>query len=554
LKIGLKLSSFFQNCYFAILYKVTEEMSKKKLQVWLPLIFSVVMITGMIFGFKLHQETGGKDFFARDKKTSLQETLDLIRNKYVDKIGVDSLQDDAINEVMNHLDPHSIYIPASDVASVNEELEGNFEGIGIEFNRFNDTVHVLYVIPGGPSDKAGLQIGDKIFKVNDSSIVNKGLFNDDIKKLIRGKEGSRVKLTVLRDNTTQFYEVVRGTIPLPSLDASFMTDATTGYIKLNKFAETTYREFMQAMENLQKQGMQKLILDLRDNPGGFVEKATNIADEFLDGDKLIVYTQGANMPRQNYKAGKEGLFEKGKLVVLVNESTASASEILTGALQDWDRATIVGRRTYGKGLVQQPFELSDGSAVRLTIARYYTPSGRSIQRPYDKGKKIYNDDIYERYQHGELFSADSIHYSKDQKLYKTKSGRPVYGGGGIVPDIFVPLDTSSISRSVDLLYLNGRFNNFIYKYYIGHTSEFDRYKSPADFAARYQNSTDVWNHLVNEALKDSIRLKNIPEKDKKNIQDNIKAYLARLKWRTQGFYEVRNSFDPEVQKAKEVLK
>lgn len=530
-------------------------MTKKKLQVLLPLIFSVIMIAGMFFGFKLHQETGGKSFFARDKKTSLQETLDLIRNKYVDRVGLDSLQDNAINEVMNHLDPHSVYIPATDVASANEELAGNFEGIGIEFNRFNDTVHVLYVIPGGPSDKAGLHIGDKIIRVNDSSIVNKGLFNDDIKKMIRGREGSKVKLTVLRDNTTQFYQVVRGTIPLPSLDATYMMDASTGYIKISKFAETTYREFMQAMENLKKQGMQKLILDLRDNPGGFVEQATNIADEFLDGDKLIAYTQGANIPRQDYKAGKEGIFEKGKLVVLVNESTASASEIVTGALQDWDRATIIGRRTYGKGLVQGQYELNDGSAIRLTIARYYTPSGRSIQKPYDKGKKIYNEDMVDRIHNGELFSADSIHYRNDQKAYQTKiQKRTVYGGGGIVPDTFVPLDTSTISRSVALLYLNGRFNNFIYKYYIDNIRQFDQYKSAGDFAVRYQNYSDVWNKLVTEALEDSIKLNNVPEHDRKDIQNQIKAYLARLKWRTQGFYQVRNSFDPEVQKAKEVLR
>lgn len=529
-------------------------MSKKKLQVWLPLIFSVVMIAGMFFGFKLHQETGGKSFFQRDKKTSLQQALDLIEDKYVDKVGLDSLQDDAITEVMSHLDPHSVYIPAPDVAAANEELEGNFEGIGIEFNRFHDTVHVLYVIPEGPSDKAGLQIGDKIIKVNDSSLVNKGLLNDDIKEMIRGEEGTKVKLTVLRGNTIQYYEVIRGTIPLPSLDASYMIDGSIGYIKLNKFSETTYREFMRAMENLKKQGMQKLILDLRDNPGGFVEQATYIADEFLDDNKLIVYTKGANVPKKEYRADKEGIFESGKLAVLVDELTASASEILTGALQDWDRATIIGRRTYGKGLVQQPFGLNDGSVIRLTIARYYTPSGRSIQKPYDQGKKIYNEDILDRYEHGELFSADSIHYSKNQKAYKTMGGRTVYGGGGIVPDIFVPLDTSVFTRSVTQLYLNGRFNNFIYKYYIDHINQFDQYKSPADFAARYQNSSDVWNQLVNEALKDSIRLKNIPEKDKKNIQDQIKAYLARLKWRTQGYYRVSNSFDAAVQKAVEVLK
>lgn len=530
-------------------------MTKKKLQVWLPLIFSVVMITGMFFGFKLHQEAGGRSFFQRDNRTSLQEALDLIRNKYVDKVGLDSLQDDAINEVMNHLDPHSVYIPASDVESANEELQGNFEGIGIEFNRFNDTVHVLYVIPDGPSDKAGLHIGDKIIKVNDSSIVLKGFSNNDIRKMIRGREGTKVKLTVIRDNTTQFYRVVRGTIPLPSLDASYMVDATTGYIKLNKFAETTYREFMRAMENLKGQGMQKLILDLRDNPGGFVEQATNIADEFLDDDKLIVYTEGANTPRQDYKAGKEGVFEKGKLVVLVNELTASASEILTGALQDWDRATIIGRRTYGKGLVQGQYELNDGSAIRLTIARYYTPSGRSIQKPYNKGRKIYDEEILDRFNEGELFSADSIHYSKDQKTYKTLiEKRTVYGGGGIVPDVFVPLDTSFFTRGVTQLYLNGRFNNFIYKYYIDHLNQFDQYKSPADFAARYQNSSDVWSQLVHEALKDSIKLRNIPEDDKRNIQNQIKAYLARLKWRTQGYYQVSNSFDPAVEKAKEFLK
>lgn len=530
-------------------------MSKKKLQVWLPLIFSMVMITGMFFGFKLHQEAGGQNFFHRDKRTSLQEALDLIRNKYVDKVGLDSLQDDAINEVMNHLDPHSVYIPASDVASANEELQGNFEGIGIEFNRFNDTVHVLYVIPGGPSDKAGLHIGDKIIKVNDSSLVMKGFSNDNIRSMIRGKEGTKIKLTVLRGATLQYYYVIRGTIPLPSLDASYMMDATTGYIKLNKFAETTYREFMKAMEDLKKQGMQKLILDLRDNPGGFVDQATNIADEFLDDDKLIVYTQGANIPKQEYAASKEGIFEKGKLTVLVDELTASASEILTGALQDWDRATIIGRRTYGKGLVQGQYELNDGSEIRLTIARYYTPSGRSIQKPYDKGRKIYDEDILDRYHNGELFNADSIHYSKDQKTYKTLiQKRTVYGGGGIVPDIFVPLDTSVFTRSVTQLYLDGRFNNFVYKYYINHVNQFDQYKSPSDFADRYQNSSEVWDQLIDEALKDSIKLKNIPENDKRNIQNQIKAYLARLKWRTQGYYQVSNSFDPAVEKAKEVLK
>ncbi|HEX2608980.1 MAG TPA: S41 family peptidase [Flavisolibacter sp.] len=528
-------------------------MSNKKLQVWLPLILAVVMIAGMFFGFKLHQQTGSRDgFFRTDRTSSLQEALDLIKDRYVDSVKMDSLQNDAITDVMNHLDPHSVYIPASNLGEMNEDLEGRFEGIGVEFNIFSDTVHVLYVVPGGPSDKAGLHIGDRILKVDDRSIVSKTLPSTDIKKMIRGKGGTKVKLTVLRGATLQYYDVVRGTIPLPSLDAAYMIEPGTGYIKLNKFSETTYTEFMQAMEDLQKKGMQKLILDLRDNGGGFISQAVNIADEFIDGEKLIVYTQGTNISKQEYHAKKEGVFEKGKLVVLVDELTASASEILTGALQDYDRATIVGRRTFGKGLVQEQYQLSDGSAIRLTVARYFTPTGRSIQRPYDKGKKVYMEELYDRYENGEMLTADSIHFSKD-KTFKTAGGRTVYGGGGITPDVFVPIDTSLYTRSVTKLYLDGRFNNFVYKYYIDHTGQFDQYKTPSQFASQYQNLSAPWNDLVSFAMKDSIYLQKIPDSDKANIQEKIKAFLARLKWRTQGFYEVNNYYDPMIKKAKEIL-
>lgn len=529
-------------------------MRNKKLQVWLPLLFSLVMIAGMFFGFKLHQQTGSKEgFFTRERKTSLQEAIDLIKDRYVDSVHLDSLQNDAITDVMNHLDPHSVYIPASDVAQANEDLVGNFEGIGIEFNIYNDTVQVQYVIPNGPSDKAGLQIGDKILKVNDSSVVNSILPSIDIKKMIRGKAGTPVKLTILRGNTGLNINVVRGMIPLPSLDAAYMIEPAVGYIRLNKFSETTYREFMQAMEDLQKQGMQRLILDLRDNGGGFVTQAVNIADEFLDDNKMIVYTKGTNVKREEYHASKDGVFEKGKLVVLVNELTASASEILAGALQDWDRATVIGRRTFGKGLIQEQYQLSDGSAIRLTVARYYTPSGRSIQRPYDQGKKVYMDEIYDRYKDGEMTSADSTHFDK-AKTYKTSGGRTVYGGGGIMPDIFVPIDTSVYTRSVTRLYLDGRFNSFIYKYYIDHINQFKQYPTPASFVAGMQNVNDAWNQLVDWAKKDSINLRNVPPVDRKNIEENIKAFLARLKWRTEGFYEVLNADDPAVKKAEEVLK
>ncbi|NTS43443.1 S41 family peptidase [Flavisolibacter sp. BT320] len=527
-------------------------MHNKKLQVWLPLILSVVMIVGMFFGFKMHQQTGSANFFRRDKANTLQETMDLIRTRYVDEVKFDSLQDDAITAVMENLDPHSVYIPYSEVAEANEDLAGNFEGIGVEFNLFRDTVNVIYVIPDGPSAKAGLQLGDKIIRVNDSSIVSKTLPIQDIRKLIRGKAGSNVKLSVLRGSTIKDITITRGSIPLPALDAMYMVDENTGYIKLGKFSETAYPEFMESLAKLKTSGMQDLILDLRGNGGGYITQAVNIADEFLDEDKLIVYTQGTNIDKKNYKASKPGEFEKGKLLVLIDELSASASEIVAGALQDWDRATIVGRRSFGKGLVQEQYGLSDGAAIRLTVARYYTPSGRSIQRPYNKGKKIYMEEIKERYQNGEIINPDSLHTS-DEKVYTTNGGRKVYGGGGITPDVYVPVDTSSFTHNVTKLYLDGRFNNFIYQYYMANLPQFQQYKSPTDFATQFRNTDHAWNELVAFALRDSIYLAKTPPSDRQAIEERIKAFLARLKWRTQGFYEVYNLYDPIFQKAKEVI-
>ena len=370
-------------------------MGNKKLQVWLPLIFSIVLIAGMFLGYQLSAPQGGKsDFFSSNNRSTLQKALDLIRLKYVDSVNVDSLQGKALQEIMNDLDPHSVYLPPVDLKEANEDLAGNFDGIGVEFNLFSDTVNVVYVIQNGPSDKAGLQIGDKILKVNDSTLAGKRLSVDEIKDIIRGPGGSKAVLQVLRNNQQQTITVTRGTIPVPSVDAAYMIDKTTGYIKLNKFTESSYEEFMHAMEILKKQGLQSLILDLEDNGGGFMNEAVDIADEFLDGDKLVVYTEGVNNKKREYRCKRPGLFETGKLVVLVDEFSASASEVLAGALQDWCRATIIGRRTFGKGLVQEQYPLGDGSALRLTVARYYTPLGRSIQRSYEKGKKIYMDEVF----------------------------------------------------------------------------------------------------------------------------------------------------------------
>jgi len=534
-------------------YKESKEMNNKKLQVWLPLIFSTVMIAGMFFGFNLHKQTGSnKGFFAVNKRNSLEEALELIKLRYVDSVHIDTLEEGAIQQMMSGLDPHSVYIPASSLKEVNEDIAGNFEGIGVEFNIFYDTVHVLQVLPGGPSDKAGLRVADRILKVNNQPIVGKYVTNDSVRKLIRGPGNTQVDLTILRNNREMNISVTRGTIPVPSLDAGYMIEKNTGYIKLNKFSENTYSEFMKTMENLKKEGLKKLILDLRGNGGGLMDEAIQIADEFLDDNKLIVYTQGTNTKKREYTARRPGIFESGKLVILVDELSASASEILSGALQDWDRATIVGRRTFGKGLVQEQYELSDGSAIRLTVARYYTPVGRSIQRSYEKGKKIYMDEIWQRFRDGELLYADSNKINKGQ-VYKTIiQKRPVYGGGGIMPDVFVAIDTNNIQRNVTQLYLETTFNHFVYNYYVENLSLFNQYKSAVDFSQRF-TANDTWNQLVAYALKDTIYLKNIPTRDQQGIKDRLKAYLARYKWRNEGFYEVLNMDDIAIKKALEVL-
>lgn len=527
----------------------------KKLQIWLPLLFAIVLILGMYFGNKLHNDISGEanGLFKTGKRSTLQEALDLIRLKYVDSLRMDTLQDNAIRDVMNELDPHSVYIPASKLQEVNEDLNGKFEGIGVEFNIFSDTINVLYVIPDGPGDKAGLQIGDKILKADDSLLTKKNISSDYVKKMIRGEQGSKAVLQIMRDNKVFTASVTRGMIPVSSVDASYMIDKETGYIKLNKFSEHTFLEFMSSMETLQKQGMQKLILDLRGNGGGFMNEAVDIADEFLDDDKLIVYTQGINSPKQEYKAKRPGVFEKGKLTVLVDELTASASEVLAGALQDWDRATIIGRRTFGKGLVQQQYPLSDGSAIRLTIARYYTPLGRSIQRPYNKGKKVYMDEIWQRYSDGEALYADSNKISNG-KEYKTPKGRIVYGGGGIMPDIFVPIDTSTFQRSSAKILFDGTLYKFVYLYYLQHKSFVQQFATPEDFLQHFNQENEMWQQLVSYAAKDTVNLKIVPEKDKEALQQRMKANLARFKWRNQGMYEVLNTTDPVINRALEELK
>jgi carboxyl-terminal processing protease len=525
---------------------------QKKLQVWLPLIFSIVMIMGMLIGYKIRENTRtAKSFFSIDRRSPLQQVLDLINLKYVDAVNSDTLADDAIQQVLSKLDPHSVYIPLVELSEINEDLQGEFQGIGVEPYIYKDTVNIVNVLKKGPSEKAGIMVGDQFLKVADSIVAGKNITPEKIKKYLRGPGSSKVQIVVLRGKEQKTFLVERGFIPLPSVEASYMINKETGFIRISKFSQTTYEEFMKSLEELQSAGMKKLVIDLRGNSGGLLNEAVDIADELLEDGKLIVYTQGDKTPKEEYRSKRPGLFERGALVVLTDEGSASASEVLSGALQDWDRATIIGRRTYGKGLVQEQYDLSDGAALRLTIARYYTPSGRSIQKAYTS-KDDYRHEIITRYNHGEFVNADS-NKVQNGKAYKTGKGRSVYGGGGIMPDIFVPFDTSKIAPVLSGLYMSSTLNNFVYRYFIQHKDEFKAYHSATDFAHNFKNEEIIWKDLVSFAAKDSIDLSHLSPSDKSIAQRRIKALLARQPWRNEGFYEVLNLSDQVVKKALEII-
>ena len=529
-------------------------MKNKKLQLLLPLLFALSVILGIFLGYKLHAnmpDTGR--LFRAGRNGSLTEVLDLIRVRYVDEVSIDSLGNTAIEEMLTRLDPHSIYIPAIELKSVNEDLSGRFEGIGVEFNIFNDTVHILTVLKGGPSDKAGLASGDRILKVGDSLVADNDITSERIRSLLRGPRGTAVSVIVRRGNEKKSFTITRGFIPIFSLDAAYMLNQTTGYIKLNKFAESTYEEFMEGLEKLKGQGLKELVLDLRENGGGIMDEAVEIADEFLDSDKLVVYTEGKHSPRREYRCRRPGLFETGKLILLLNEGSASASEVLAGALQDWDRATIVGRRSFGKGLVQEQYNLKDGAALWLTVARYYSPLGRSIQKPYEDGFDKYEDEIMERYQHGALVNADSNQYIAG-KAYVTGAGKSVYGGGGISPDIFVAFDTAVLDTSISRLYRQNILGNFAYRYYVANKQEFASYKDPVDFNKAYMVGDKVMQEFIAYANDEKIALSSLDNEEMELLKKRIKSMLARQLWRSEGFYVVINDEDDMISKAIESLK
>ena len=424
-------------------------MIKVRLAALLPLF---------ILGFTAYSQ----DMTPRQAGDKLSALLSYIEMTYVDTASIDRLTETAVVSVLNELDPHSFYLSAAELKNANEELSGNFEGIGVQFQLFKDTILVISAITGGPSEKVGIMAGDKIVSIDGKDATGKEVDNQFVFDHLRGPKGSKVSVGIIRKgkHAASEYTIVRDDIPITSLDAAFIAAPFIGYVKLNRFAQNTMSEYHDAVKDLRKKGMQKLILDLRNNSGGYLFAAAELADQFLGPKKLIVYTEGVHSPRQDMESTWLGGFEKGDLAILIDEGSASASEIVAGAVQDWDRGVIIGRRSFGKGLVQKQYPLTDGSAIRLTTARYYTPSGRSIQKPYENGMEEYLMDLNARFKHGELITADSIKFP-DSLRYTTEGGRTVYGGGGIMPDIFVPWDSSSFTDFYASIVSEGILNDYV---------------------------------------------------------------------------------------------
>jgi carboxyl-terminal processing protease len=525
------------------------ERNNSPRQIALPLVLGIGLAAGVLIGASLDSKPMGSTESGEDIR-KLREVLSLIKEEYVDTARTGRLVDDAISHMLEKLDPHSAYIPISERVEANEDLQGGFEGIGIEFNIFHDTLVVVSAISGGPSEAVGLRAGDKIVKVGDKGIASIGLTNGQVQKLLKGPKGTEAKLEVIRKNEKSplTFTIIREKIPQFSVDVAYMIDAEIGYIKINRFSQKTFEEFQAAMDTLRTQGMKKLILDLQGNPGGYMNQAIDIADEFLSEGKKIVFTHGKDGKYDSdARSTEKGEFETGDLIVLLNEGSASASEILAGALQDNDRALLVGRRSFGKGLVQSPFDLSDGSELRLTISRYYTPSGRSIQKPYGDLEE-YSRDITRRFRRGEFFHADSIHFS-DSLKYQTANGRTVYGGGGIMPDYFVPLDTTQNSRYLNDLYIANAVQEYTFNYASAHKEELGR-MGLEKFFTHFVVTDAMLEQLVNVGIRNKVR----PDRGdltlhKRIFQINVKAQIARRIWDNRGFYPVFNESNEILQQA-----
>ena len=517
------------------------KIQNTKAQIRLPLFLSIAIAAGIFIGANMTSSTTGGSDLAQSL-LKFREILNYVDRNYVDEVKTEDLVEKAISDMLEELDPHTAYIPKEEQEYSRSQLEGNFDGIGIEYNIFRDTIYVVAPLSGGPSERVGLLTGDKIIKVDDENVAGIGIKTRGVLDRLRGPKGTQVTVSILRKNNKDLldFDIVRDKIPQFSVDASYMIDDKIGYIKVNRFTATTYDEFKEALDKLDEKGLQKLILDLTGNPGGYMSMAIQMADEFLPGDPMIVFTKGKEYRyNQEHRAGNKGIFEDRPLIVLIDEGSASASEIVSGAIQDNDRGLVVGRRSFGKGLVQMPIDLSDGSELRLTISRYYTPSGRSIQRSYEGGKDDYYSDIYNRYTSGELYNADSIHQN-DTLKYATAKGRTVYGGGGIMPDYFIPMDTTGNSAYLNRLFTTNAIREYSLTY-----SDSNRTKLEADGFDKYFTNFEVSEKMLKELIAVAEE-SGLPynESQFKHSKDQIKLYLkaqiARGIWNNDGFYPIFN--------------
>lgn len=527
---------------------------KKIAKVWLPLLLAFAFTLGMLVQNNMDNRYSKMFRISPIQTSKLNVLLQNIKQNYVDTVDIKKLEEKATIKILKELDPHSTYISAEEYAEMNEPLEGNFDGIGVQYNIQKDTIYVVKVINGGPSEKVGLKDGDRIVMVDDSVVAGVGITNKQVMKKLRGPKGTKVKVSVNRKGVKEIidFEITRGQIPIYSIDVSFMINNKTGYIKLSQFARTTYKEFQEAIAKLKAQGMKNLVFDLRGNGGGYLDAAINVADEFLENGNLIVYTEGVHRKRENYYSTQRQICKDMNVVVLIDEFSASASEITAGAIQDSDRGIIVGRRSFGKGLVQEPIIFPDNSSVRLTIARYYTPSGRCIQKPYSQSDEEYYSELEKRYEHGEFTERDSIKLT-DSTEYFTKSGRVVYGGGGIMPDIFIPADTIGVTDYYNKVSRKGYEYQFSLEYTDKNRETLLKYKSASELK-KYLQSQNILEQFVIYAEKQGIaRNQKQIETSRKIIETHVIALIARNIMDNEGFYPILIDIDKTLLEAVEIV-
>lgn len=521
----------------------------------LPFYVAIAVVVGVVIGrFYANQYSGNRISFINTSRDKISNLLEAINERYVDKVDMNEIVEKSIPQILKELDPHSTYVSAKDVEASMQELKGSFSGIGVQYMIYEDTVRVVRIIDGGPAEEAGLRAGDRIVTIDNKPFVGKSVNNDAVMKKLKGERGSHVRLGIKRNGTQSLvnFSITRGDVEVKSIDASYMLDEKTGYIRITSWGNNTYAEFLSAMATLSPKGMNNLVIDLRGNLGGYLQAAVDVANEFLPKNSMIVYDEGQNFKKEEYKSDGKGSYQQMPLVVLIDETSASASEIFAGAMQDNDRATLVGRRSFGKGLVQVPLEFRDGSMLRLTVARYYTPSGRCVQKPFKPGdEEDYENDLLQRAATGEYFSSDSIKTSGE--VYKTRLGRKVYGGGGIIPDYFIPRDTIGFTSYYKDVYMSGTINQFAFWYVDNHRQELSRY-SEALQLAKYLRGQKIVEAFANYADKHGMKRRNLMIKTSHSLLENsiISNIISdRLGIGSAVIY--LNNNDPFVAKALNIL-